>query len=55
VVSNETELKTAVNNAPYGVSVVIAFDRDITLTNPLEISEGKDITLTSTVALKGGF
>ena len=48
VVSNEMELKVAINNAPLNVSVVIAFDRDITITNPLEILEGKDITLTST-------
>ncbi|MCL2257937.1 MAG: hypothetical protein FWC14_07100 [Candidatus Bathyarchaeota archaeon] len=56
VVSNEAELLTAVNTATSGVSVVIALDRDITLTNSLEISEGKDITLTSTVAAdKVGF
>ncbi|MCL2432587.1 right-handed parallel beta-helix repeat-containing protein [Candidatus Bathycorpusculum sp.] len=55
MVSNEAELVAAVDNAPLGVSVVIAFDRDIALTNPLDILEGKDITLTSTTAGDIGF
>jgi hypothetical protein len=53
VVSNEAELMAAVNNAPSGVSVAIAFNRDITLTgSALTISANKDITLTSTNATK---
>jgi hypothetical protein len=47
VVSNEAELKAAVNNAPSGVSVVIVFDRDITITHPFDISESKNIRLIS--------
>jgi Na+-transporting methylmalonyl-CoA/oxaloacetate decarboxylase gamma subunit len=47
VVSNEAELTAAVNNAPSGVSVVIAFDRDIIIVTPLEILKGKDIRLVS--------
>jgi hypothetical protein len=46
-VSTEAELRAAVDNAPFGVSVVIALDRDITLTNPLDILEGKNIRLVS--------
>jgi hypothetical protein len=47
VVSDEAELVAAVNNAPSWVSVVIALDRDITLTKRLDILEGKDIRLIS--------
>ena len=47
VVSSEAELVAAVNNAPSWISVVIALDRDITLTNRLDILEGKDIRLIS--------
>ncbi|MDR2708045.1 MAG: hypothetical protein LBB87_04810 [Nitrososphaerota archaeon] len=55
MISNEAELVVAVDNAPSGASIVIAFDRDITLTNPLDIPEGKDITLTSLGVSKGVF
>ena len=55
VVSNEAELTAAINNASLGKSVVIAFDGDISLSEPLVISEGKDITLTGTVTDKVGF
>jgi predicted outer membrane repeat protein len=48
VVSNETELRNAINNAQAGKSVVIALDQDITLTeSTLTIPVNKDITLTS--------
>ena len=48
VVSNETELRNAIDNAQAGKSVVIALDRDITLTeSTLTIPVNKDITLTS--------
>jgi predicted outer membrane repeat protein len=48
VVSNETELRNAINNAQAGKSVVIALDQDITLTeSTLTIPANKDITLTS--------
>ena len=47
-VSSEAELNAAVKNATPGVPVVIALDRDITLTdNALIINNNKDITLTS--------
>jgi len=55
MVSNEAELTAAVNNAPSGVSVVIVFDGDISLSETLVISEGRNITLTSTVTDQGGF
>ncbi|MDR2719733.1 MAG: hypothetical protein LBC03_02880 [Nitrososphaerota archaeon] len=48
-----TELKTAVDNAPPDKSVVIALDKDITLTETLTIPNNKDITLTSNK--KAGF
>lgn len=48
VVSNETELRNAINNAQAGKSVAIALDQDITLTeSTLTILANKDITLTS--------
>jgi hypothetical protein len=51
IVSNETELRDAVNNAQTGKSMVITLDRDITLTNgSLIIPPNKDITLTSNKA-----
>jgi len=51
VVSNETALRNAVNNAQTGKALTITFDKDITLTNkPLTISANKDITLTSNKA-----
>jgi hypothetical protein len=46
IVSNEMELRNAVNNAVE--PTVIAFDNDITLTEQLVIPVNKDITLTST-------
>jgi hypothetical protein len=50
VVSNERELRTAVNNA--AGSTVIALANDITLTEPLIIPVDKNITLTSASASK---
>jgi len=47
VVGNEIELTNAIDNAPSGVSVVIALDKDVTLTWTLVIPAGKNITLTS--------
>ncbi|MDR2719365.1 MAG: hypothetical protein LBC03_00985 [Nitrososphaerota archaeon] len=49
-VSNEVELRSAVNNAVG--STVIALNNDITLTEQLVIPAGKDITLTSTSTSK---
>jgi len=49
-VSNEVELRSAVNNAVD--ATVIALDKDITLTEQLVIPAGKDITLTSTSTSK---
>ncbi|MCL2135699.1 MAG: hypothetical protein FWH37_09195 [Candidatus Bathyarchaeota archaeon] len=47
-VSNEIELRDAVNNAPTKNSYTITFNNDITLTDSsLVISANKDITLTS--------
>lgn len=46
-VKNETELKNAIKNASNDISTTIALDNDITLTEPLKISNKKDITLTS--------
>ena len=46
IVSNEMELRNAVNNAVE--PTVIALDNDITLTEQLVIPVNKDITLTST-------
>jgi len=51
VVSNETELKNAVNNALTGIPIIVALDNDITLTDTLIISANKDITLTSNKAV----
>ncbi|MGE5556499.1 MAG: hypothetical protein ACM3UY_09645 [Methanocella sp.] len=45
IVSNETDLRNAVNNA--AGPIVIALDNDITLTEQLVIPANKDITLTS--------
>ena len=50
IVSNEMELRNAVNNAVE--PTVIALDKDITLTEQLVIPANKDITLTSTSAPK---
>jgi hypothetical protein len=50
IVSNEVELRTAINNAVG--STVIALDNDITLTEQLVIPANKDITLTSTSTSK---
>jgi len=50
IVSNEMELRNAVNNA--GGPTVIALDNDITLTEQIFISANKDITLTSTITSK---
>jgi hypothetical protein len=49
MVSNEIELTNAIDNAPSGVSVVIALNKDV-LTWTLVIPAGKDITLTSSKA-----
>ncbi|MDR0373857.1 MAG: hypothetical protein LBI79_10015, partial [Nitrososphaerota archaeon] len=49
-VGNETELRAAVDNAEAGVHIVIALDRDITITEQLDISDNKNITLTSNSA-----
>jgi hypothetical protein len=46
-VKTETELRTATNNAAYGLPVVIVLDQGITLTEPLVISVNKHITLES--------
>ncbi|MDR2707212.1 MAG: hypothetical protein LBB87_00470 [Nitrososphaerota archaeon] len=45
VVSNETELRNAINNAVG--STTIAIDKDITLTETLKIPDNKNVTLTS--------
>jgi len=50
VVSNEQELRNAINNSVG--STVIALDNDITLTEQLSIPVDKNITLTSTSASK---
>jgi len=50
VVSNELELRNAINNAVG--STVIALDKDITLTEQLSIPVDKNITLTSTSTSK---
>jgi hypothetical protein len=50
IVSNEMELRNAVNNAVE--PTVIALDNDITLTEQLVIPVNKDITLTSTSSSK---
>lgn len=50
IVSNEMELRNAVNNAVE--PTVIALDNDITLTEQLDIPVNKDITLTSTSTSK---
>ncbi len=50
IVSNEMELRNAVNNAVE--PTVIALDNDITLTKQLVIPVNKDITLTSTSTSK---
>ncbi|MDR0372421.1 MAG: hypothetical protein LBI79_02490 [Nitrososphaerota archaeon] len=46
-VGNESELKNAISNAESGVPMIIALDRDITLTKELVISANQGITLTS--------
>jgi hypothetical protein len=47
-VKSETELRNAVNNAPYSESVVITFNSDISLIGgTLRIPVGKNITLAS--------
>jgi len=52
-VKNETELRTAIKNAPSGTSIVIALDNDIVFTDftRLRISANTDITLTSNRAM----
>ena len=50
VVSNEAELRDAINNAVK--PTIIALNRDITLADPLTIPANKDITLTSTSTAK---
>jgi hypothetical protein len=49
-VNSEKELEAVVNNAMSGVPVVIALERDITLSNILVIAD-QDITLTSTTVV----
>ncbi|MDR2203130.1 MAG: hypothetical protein LBE76_02285 [Nitrososphaerota archaeon] len=46
-VTSESELRNAVDNAPYAEMFVITFDNDITLTGGLSIPTGKDIILSS--------
>jgi hypothetical protein len=46
-VKTESELKSAVNNTSQNASVIIAFNKDIILTEPLIIPANRDITLTS--------
>ncbi|MCL1976713.1 MAG: hypothetical protein FWG55_01180 [Candidatus Bathyarchaeota archaeon] len=53
IVSNEMELRNAINNAVE--PTVIALDNDITITEQLVIPVNKDITLTSLGVSKGVF
>jgi hypothetical protein len=46
-VGDESELRNAINSAPSGVSVAIALNNNVKLTEPLRIPNDKNITLAS--------
>ena len=56
-VGSEGELERVVNNVwwRWGRSVVVALNRDVVLSKPLVISDGRHVTLTSNVAVGDGF
>jgi hypothetical protein len=51
IVNNETELKNAINNAPFKTSIVIVLNGGISLFSTLTIPADKNITLTRNIGM----